>query len=233
MPKLYLIPTFLAEQSKVHIPPIIGRVLTTTNTYIVERLRTSRRFIKSVDKGFNIDAATFVELDKHDFQQSISDIKELFRSNEDIGLMSEAGTPCIADPGAQIVNIARKYNYQIVPLTGPSSIILGLMASGMNGQHFTFHGYLPIKDKELHAKLKTISDNAQKSTQAHIFIETPYRNKKLISTIKKHVASHLFLSASIDLTGINEKIITKKVKDWEADWLDKTPAIFCLGQLMQ
>ena len=233
MPKLYLIPTVLAEQSTVHIPPIIGQVLAKTNSYIVERLRTSRRFIKSIDKNFNIDAATFVELDKHDFQQSIKDINELFRSKEDIGLMSEAGTPCIADPGAQIVNIARKYDYQIVPLTGPSSIILGLMASGMNGQHFSFHGYLPIKDKELHTKLKTISDNAQRSTQAHIFIETPYRNKKLISTIKKHVAPHLFLSASINLTGKDENIITKKVKDWQADWLDKTPAIFCLGQLMQ
>ena len=175
MADLYLLPSFLAPDSNEHIPPVVINAINSTSVFIVERARTARRFIRAIIKDYNLDKAQFIELDKHDPALSKTLIKEALAQNVTIGLMSEAGTPCIADPGAMVVNMAREVGYTIKPLTGPSSIILGLMASGMNGQHFTFHGYLPIKDGALSAKLRDINRDANKDV-TQIFIETPYRN---------------------------------------------------------
>lgn len=231
MANLYLLPSFLAPDSQDHIPPIVIDAIQNTNVFIVERARTSRRYIRSLIKDYPLDEATFIELDKHNISDSKLEIKEALSKKINIGLLSEAGTPCIADPGAIVVNMARNEGYKIRPLTGPSSIILGLMASGMNGQQFSFHGYLPIKDGPLMNKLKLISKIAVKEKSTHIFIETPYRNSKLISKIVRTVDPNLQMMIAINLNSVDELIITKPIKQWAGVKLEKEPALFCIGTL--
>lgn len=230
MADLYLLPSFLAPESNEHIPPVVINAINSTSIFIVERARTARRFIRSIIKDYNLDKAQFIELDKHDPALSKTLIKEALTQNVTIGLMSEAGTPCIADPGAMVVNMARESGYAIKPLTGPSSIILGLMASGMNGQHFTFHGYLPIKDGPLSAKLRDINREANKDV-TQIFIETPYRNEKLLKSIVKNIDPNLYISISMNLNGTDERSVTSQIKKAEATSLGKNPAIYCIGKL--
>lgn len=231
MPKLYLLPTFISPEGMDQIPPVVPEIISGLRIFIVERTRTSRRFIKKLHSDFPIDECTFVELDKHNPSSSFTEIKKVLSMEKDIGFLSEAGVPCIADPGAKVVNMARGFNFQIKPISGPSSILLALMASGMNGQNFSFHGYLPIKEVALSKKLKYLSDQALKHGVTQVFMETPYRNKKMIQAIRRHIAHDLFLSVSMDLTADAESIQTKKVGQWKADDVGKSPAIFCLGAL--
>ena len=231
MANLYLLPSFLAPDSQAHIPPIVHHALGKTNIFIVERARTSRRFIRALLKDYPLDQAEFIEIDKHNMAASRAAIKEVLSQKENVGLLSEAGTPCIADPGAMVVNMARSLGFKICPLTGPSSIILGLMASGMNGQLFTFHGYLPIKDNALTEKLRAISKIALREKSTHIFIETPYRNTKLINNIVRTVDPSLHMSISVNLNGPDESIITKPVQQWRGVTMGKVPAIYCIGTL--
>lgn len=232
MATLYLIPTTLAADTIDHIPAVTKQVLQETKVLVVERIRTARRFLRSLDASFPIDEKTFIELDKHHVQGTIERVVKIVESNVSIGFLSEAGSPCIADPGARIVNIAREAGYLIRPLSGPSSIMLGLMASGMNGQQFTFYGYLPIKKNELAEKLKIISNQAMKQGDTHLFIETPYRNVSLLTQIIKNVDRKLFLSVGIELTGLKEQVITKPIAKWAGTELGKQPCIFAIGKLV-
>ena len=232
MSQLYLIPCNIHEEGFNHLPKIIESSLEEIEILITERARTSRRFIKKLIPTFDLNRIQFIELDKHDSAAHFPEIKKAFSEKRMVGLMSEAGCPCIADPGGQIVSVARNYDYRIHPLTGPSSILLGLMASGMNGQQFTFHGYLPIKTQALSAKLKEISRNCKKDNSTQIFIETPYRNVKLLEGIKKYVSPELSLSISQNLSGPDGMSQTKKINEWQTSEIEKVPATFFIGKIL-
>jgi len=187
VPKLYLIPSLLAEDGVEHVPPIVVERLTDLDTFIVEGLRSTRRFIKKLIPDYDIDGSTFIEMDKHDPQATVQEVAELLKLKKDIGLLSEAGCPCLADPGHPFVDQARNKGYTIMPLTGPTSIVLALIASGCNGQQFTFHGYLPVKDHLLIPKLKLLEADFRKTGYTQIWIETPYRNDKMITAAHKAI----------------------------------------------
>ena len=230
MPNLYIIPSLLAEDGAAHVPVIVKDKVKSLDTFIVERTRTARRYIRTLIPDFDIDGSKFYELDKHDGLAAQAMINDVLKSTHDVGLISEAGTPCIADPGAMVVHLARRASYVICPLSGPSSITLALMASGMNGQEFTFNGYLPIKEPGLGHKLSQISSRALEGI-TQLFIETPYRNDKLLQQIKKHVDPSLFVSISIDLTSVNETHHIIKAANTDKLTIGKRPAIYCIGRL--
>jgi 16S rRNA (cytidine1402-2'-O)-methyltransferase len=174
--KLYLIPSSLGN-SKLNsiIPEYNSKIINRLDEFIVENIRTARRFLKKTGFKKSFDNITFYILDKHSDQTEILSYLNSIDKGKDIGLLSEAGTPCIADPGAEIVRMAHQKNIRVIPLVGPSSIFLALMASGFNGQNFVFHGYLPVKKYLKINKIKTLEKDAQQKNQTQIFIETPYR----------------------------------------------------------
>jgi len=184
----------------------------------VERARTARRYISQTKPPYSISDLEIIELDKETYAPN-SEIRELFKAKKSFGLISESGA------------LAHKNNYKVVPLVGPSSIILALAASGLNGQNFTFHGYLPIKGHELTGKLKKLEVMATKSRASQIFIETPYRNQRLFDTLIKHVAKDRHLCVAMDITGENESIVTKTIAEWikHPAELKKEPTIFILA----
>lgn len=228
---LYLIPTVIADNSLGMIPPDIREVIIHTNIYIVENIKTARRFIKAVYKEKNIDDCTFVELDKHQnyrFDDSI--LTEVFQG-KNIGLMSEAGVPCIADPGNKVVEAAHEMDITVVPLSGPSAIIMALMASGFNGQQFTFNGYLPIEPGERKGRLQQMESLAKKGI-TQIFMDTPYRNQKLLDEIISICKFDTMLCIACNITAQDEFIKTLPLSEWKKRKpdLNKKPAIFVLGK---
>ncbi|GAB4257727.1 MAG: SAM-dependent methyltransferase [Vicingaceae bacterium] len=228
--KLYLIPNILGEQNPSTVIPYSVLELTKSLKYfIVENIRTTRRFLKMVDKNIDIDALTFFEIDKH----QPNDIKAFLQPAQegyDVGLISEAGCPAIADPGALVVEKAHQLSIQVVPLVGPNSILLALMASGFNGQNFAFNGYLPIEKSERIKQLKQLEHKIVTEHQTQIFIETPYRNNKLIECIIQNCSPERKLCVAVNLTLDNEKIISKEIKKWKSYTYDfhKMPAVFLL-----
>lgn len=234
MPNLFLIPCPISEDRINTLPQHTIDVIYGTKYFIAERAKTARAFLKATDPPFAIKDIFVEELNKHD-QYRISEIAEQWLIDQkDIGLLSEAGCPCIADPGFELVKQARSQGYNIKPLVGPSSILLALMASGMNGQQFSFHGYLPIDQKKLKQKLKQIEEDTVKSGASHIFIETPYRNEKLIEILLKQMRSDLKLCIALDLTGDHEKIEVMTLKEWKFTYkkmkLHKIPAVYIVGK---
>jgi 16S rRNA (cytidine1402-2'-O)-methyltransferase len=226
--KLFLIPSELSDSPpEFHFPNFNISVINEINTYIVENERTARRFLKKAGINTSIDDLTFHVLDKHtnesDYEGFLNNIK-----SEDIGLLSEAGTPCIADPGAAIVQIAQKKNIEVIPLVGANSIILGLMASGLNGQSFAFNGYLPVKQPARNQKIKFFEKRSSQEKQTQIFIETPYRNKQLFDELCKSLLPSTILCIATDITSPDESIKTKSVKDWKQKTPDlhKKPTVF-------
>lgn len=230
--KLYLIPSFLSDTSTESMVPFdVKSVIKNTTYYAVENVRTARRFISALKLGIDISTLNFQVVDKN-FKKD--DCPELFQPiirNKDLGVISEAGLPAIADPGSLLVQYAHKNKIPVIPLPGPSSIILGLISSGFNGQHFTFHGYLPIDKSK---RTKTISDleKAMNMTgYTQIFMETPYRNQSLLTELLRtlHPESHLYVG--MDLTGKNESTTTMKVTQWRSSnrQLPKLPSIFAIG----
>ncbi|MEZ5053480.1 MAG: SAM-dependent methyltransferase [Chitinophagales bacterium] len=229
--KLFLIPMVLAEQALATIPVCVKDTIVNTDIYIVENIKTARRFIKSIYKEKNIDTCVFVELNKHEnyrFDDTI--LTEIF-NGKNIGLMSEAGTPCIADPGNKVVEIAHEMNIQVVPLVGPNSILLALMASGFNGQQFSFNGYLPIDATERKNKIQQMEILARKG-HTQIFMDTPYRNKKLLEEIIACCKYDSMLCIACNLTATDEFIKTLPLADWKKRLPDihKKPTIFVLGK---
>ena len=182
--------------------------------FIVEDLRSARRFLRQIDKGFPIDDSEFFELNKHTPESDISRFLEPVLKGYDIGIMSEAGLPGIADPGARIIDLAHRKNIKVTPMSGPSSIILALISSGLNGQNFTFNGYLPIKPAERAAKLKDLEKKASEG-YAQIFMETPYRIQKMIETIVSTCHNDTKLCIAADITLSTEYIRTQKISEWK------------------
>ncbi|HRH58339.1 MAG TPA: SAM-dependent methyltransferase [Chitinophagales bacterium] len=228
---LYLIPTVIADNSLGMIPPDIREVIIHTNIYIVENIKTARRFIKAVYKEKNIDECTFVELDKHqNYRFDDSVLTEVF-NGKNIGLMSEAGVPCIADPGNKVVEAAHEMEITVVPLSGPSAIIMALMASGFNGQQFTFNGYLPIETGERKGRLQQMESLGRKGI-TQIFMDTPYRNQKLLDEIISICKYDTMLCIACNITAQDEYIKTLPLSEWKKRKpdLNKKPAIFVLGK---
>lgn len=212
---LYLIPVTLGDTSIEQVlPPHNKEIILQIKHFIVENIRTARRFLKKVDNTINIDELTFYELNKHTKPEQIESYLSPMTEGFHIGIISEAGCPAIADPGSDIVAIAQRKNYKVVPLVGPSSILLSLMASGFNGQSFAFQGYLPVDGTDRIKKLKQLENLIQYEHQTQIFIETPYRNQKLVEDIIKHCAPSVKLCIAMNITCEDEYIKTLPVKQW-------------------
>lgn len=212
---LYLIPVTLGETSIEQVLPTYNKeIILRIKYFIVENIRSARRFLKKVESSINIDELTFYELNKHTKAEDIENYLNPMANGFHVGIISEAGCPAIADPGSDIVAIAQKKNYKVVPLVGPSSILLSLMASGFNGQGFAFHGYLPIDGAERIRKIKQLENLIHHEHQTQIFIETPYRNQKLVEDIIKHCTPSTKLCIAMNITCENEYIKTLSVKQW-------------------
>lgn len=227
--KIYLIPIPISEGNLDSLSIEIKNVLPHINHYFVENTRTARRFIKSIWKEANIDAMSFSEIDKH-AGADISLMKEWLKQGKDIGIMSESGCPAIADPGALLVAESQKMNVEIIPLVGPSSILLALMSSGLNGQKFCFNGYLPVKEPERSKEIKMLEQHSLRAKQTQIFIETPYRNNTLLGDFLKHCSDNTRLCIAYNITSKDQFIKTKTIREWKGKQLtlDKQPCVFLL-----
>ncbi len=228
---LYLLPTFLAPVDPNSVFPPENLVITNKlKTFIVEDIRTARRFLRKAGFTKNFDDMVFHVLDKHTDRMQVNSFLDVAVKGEDIGLLSEAGVPCVADPGSEIVHIAHRRNIRVVPLAGPSSLLLALMASGFNGQNFVFHGYLPIKPKERSVALLKLEKDIYSKNQTQIFIEAPYRNNHMLESICKICKAETLLCLAVDVTSEKESIKTKTIKDWKTALPDlhKKPVVFLL-----
>jgi 16S rRNA (cytidine1402-2'-O)-methyltransferase len=228
---LFLIPVTLGdtEISKV-LPSYNKSILRSIQYFIVENVRTARRFLKQADSTIDIDSLTFYTLNKYTTQEELSGFLKPMDEGYSIGVVSEAGCPAVADPGADIVAIAQRKNLRVVPLVGPSSIVLALMASGFNGQNFAFQGYLPVDSEQRMKALKTLEQHVYSENQTQLFIETPYRNDKMIEDILKTCKSATKLCVAADITLKTEFIRTKRIDEWrkQIPELGKRPCIFAL-----
>ena len=214
--KLILIPTIISEDSEdLTLNKNITNHLENINFFVVENIRTSRRYIRKILPKKNIDNITFHSYGKNDKLDFTKELLPYFLCGNDIGIISEAGMPAIADPGSEVVKFAHKHDIQVVPIVGPSSIFLALAASGMNGQSFVFHGYLPINSKDRNTKIKLLEKAVKTLNQTQIFMETPYRNNQLLDAVLKTCSSETNLCIASNVTGFNEKIITRSIAEWK------------------
>lgn len=213
--RIYLIPVTLGGDDYSAVIPVktieIARKL---RYFVVEDTRSARRFLRLIDKTFPIDSTIFFELNEHTAEGDVNSFLEPVMNGCDIGLMSEAGLPGIADPGAMLISLAHRKKIIVTPLSGPSSIILALISSGLNGQNFTFNGYLPVKPAERTAKLKEIERRAHEG-YAQIFMETPYRNQKMLEAILSVCSVNTMLCIASDITLPTESIRTLKISEWK------------------
>lgn len=229
--KLFLIPTTLGTSTPDHVlPSSIKEVIANTDHYIVENEKTARRSIKMVIAEKQQSSLKINLLNKFTEPENLTSFLDPCKEGFDVGVLSEAGCPGVADPGAQVVKIAHEMGIQVVPLVGPSSILLAMMGSGMNGQSFTFHGYLPIDKKEKKQELKNLERISSERNQAQIFIETPYRNNNLMEDMKQILSPSTLLCVACDLTLKSEYILTKPVSAWAKTKVDlhKRPTIFII-----
>lgn len=229
--KLYLIPTTLGDSAPLEVLPIsIKRAIENIDYYIAENEKTARRFIKKISTSKSQPDLHFETLNKFTDPSELPNYLNPCLEGLDIGLLSEAGCPAIADPGANIVSIAHDKKIQVVPLVGPSSILLALMASGMNGQNFAFNGYLPIDAGERKNTIKKLERISRETGQSQLFIETPYRNDKLLGDLIKVLQKNTKLCIAADISLQTETIYTKSIIDWQKITIDlnKRPAIFII-----
>lgn len=227
---LYLIPTVLAEGTAPEVLPAgVVQALQALDVFFVENVRTARRFISSLKIGKAIDEITFYELHKDTPPEETR--KKLEELRTDAGIISEAGVPCVADPGSVAVGLAHELGHKVKPLVGPSSILLALMGSGFTGQSFSFHGYLPIDRAERAKTLRHLEKEAMRLGQTQIFMETPYRNNQMLQTIMEVCQPGTSLCIAANLTGSNELLLTRTVAQWKknAPDINRRPAIFLIG----
>lgn len=230
---LYLIPVTLGDTTIEKVLPSYNKeVILNIRHFIVEDVRSARRFLKKVEPNIDIDALTFYTLDKHTSPGELSGYLEPLLAGQPMGILSEAGCPAIADPGAEVVAMAQRKGLKVVPLVGPSSILLAVMGSGFNGQSFAFHGYLPIDPGERAKKLKLLEQRVYSEKQTQLFIETPYRNHKMVEDILQHCRPQTKLCIAANLTCEGEYIKTMTIKEWRSRVpdLSKLPCIFLLFQ---
>lgn len=227
--KVYLIPIPIADGAVQTLPPQIATHTLHIKHYYVEQVRTARRFLKLIHPSLVIDDLHFMEMNKHEGIDP-QKLKAWINEGHSIGVMSEAGCPGIADPGAEVVAIAQAMDVAVIPLVGPSSILLALMASGLNGQSFAFNGYLPVKEPLRSQKIKALEQHSKKENQTQLFIETPYRNNQLLQDCIKNCAATTRLCIAQNITGATEFIQTKTIATWKVQVpvLEKSPAVFLL-----
>jgi 16S rRNA (cytidine1402-2'-O)-methyltransferase len=229
---LYLVPSTLGNNDiQYAIPEGIKSLVSTIEIFIVENLRSARRYLKLLDKSIEIDRLTFFELNEHTALEMVPSFLEPCRKGKNTAIISEAGVPAVADPGAAAVKLAHESGIRVVPLTGPSSILLALMASGLNGQHFTFHGYLPVKKNERIRKIKALEEFSRKTGATQLFMEAPYRNDGLLEDLLATCHPGTLLCIAVDVTLDSEMIRTHSVDFWKRNTpnLHKRPAIFVMG----
>lgn len=230
---LFLIPVSLGETNNDKLFPNLNlRLLDELQYLVVENEKSARRFIRSTGNKRDFDQLELILLDKRTKQHEISRPIELLIQGKDVGLMSEAGCPGVADPGQILVAEAHNYNIRVIPLIGPSSILLGLMASGLNGQGFTFHGYLPIDKREKTHKLRELDSQVVRTGYTQIFMETPFRNQALLNDVLATCNAKHKLCVAVDITLQTEQIKTLTIAEWKAEKIDlhKRPCMFLLGQ---
>lgn len=232
MPTLYLIPTLLADDTAAQVlPPHIREVIEKTDAYFVENVRSARRFISGLKTNRVIDETLFFELDKDTPPADTRrQIQELMERKRNAGVLSEAGCPGIADPGAVIVGMAHTLGWRVEPLVGPSSILLALMASGLNGQSFVFHGYLPIEKADRAKAIRFLEKEAQQRLQTQLFIETPYRNDAMFADIIANCEPNTRLCVASNLTAPDAFVRTLTIREWKSQIpeLRKKPTVFLL-----
>jgi 16S rRNA (cytidine1402-2'-O)-methyltransferase len=229
--KLYLIPTTLGDSNIEEVLPVFTKtIIKKIDNYIVENEKTARKSIKQVLPEKSQTSLKLNTLNKHTDSFILSTFLDPCKEGIDVGLLSEAGCPGIADPGAEIVNLAHEMGIQVVPLVGPSSILLAMMGSGMNGQSFTFNGYLPIDKKDRKQELKMLERISSERNQAQLFIETPYRNNQLVENLIQILNPATKLCIACDLTLASEYIITKSILEWSKTKVDlhKRPTMFII-----
>jgi 16S rRNA (cytidine1402-2'-O)-methyltransferase len=230
---LYLIPTVIGDgtQKETLTSPII-KAVQKINVFIVENIRTTRRYIRTIDKEKDIDNITFYCFGKHNNMDLEKDFLPHILRGQDVGIISESGLPCVADPGSKIVAYAHDFDINVIPLVGPSSILLALMASGLNGQNFTFNGYLPIDKSERKKSIRRLEERIIKKDETQIFIETPYRNNQLFEALIKTCSKYTKICIATDITTFNENIKTKTALEWKNTKviIPKKPTIFILGK---
>lgn len=231
MSKLYLIPVLLGDTSVDRVIPSynIG-VISGLKHFVVENIRSARRFLKRCNPDIDIDSLTFYELNKHTDKKDISKFLTPLKAGEDMGVMSEAGCPGVADPGAEVVEIAQQQGYKVVPLVGPSSILMAAMASGFNGQSFAFNGYIPIDQGERAKSIKQFEARSYSEDQTQIFIETPYRNQKFAEDLLVNCKPQTRLCIAMNISCDDEFIVTKTIKQWKGSLPDmhKKPTVFLI-----
>ena len=231
---LYLIPVTLGDTPHENVLPsynaqIVGQI----RHFVVEEIRTARRFLRRMDREFPIDECTFFEMGKHADSSRFAEYLAPISKGHSVGVISEAGCPAVADPGADIVSIAQKRNVRVVPLVGPSSMILAVMASGLGGQSFAFNGYLPVQDGDRAKRLKQLESRAWAEGQTQLFIETPYRNRKMFDTMCSTLRPDTRMCIAAGITTSDEWIRTQTIRDWKRTGmpdLGKVPAIFLIGR---
>lgn len=229
---LYLIPCTLGDTSAEQVlPQHVIDVARKLRHFVVEQPKTARQFLSALKPERPIQSLHFATLNEHTAANELSELLAPLLAGEDVGVISEAGCPGIADPGADLVNLAHRNGIRVVPLVGPSSIVLALMASGLNGQCFAFHGYLPIAEQERNKAIATLETESAKRKQTQMFIETPYRNDKLFGALLAQCRPQTLLCVATDITLSSEQIHTRSIAQWKsqpAPQLNKRPSLFLL-----
>lgn len=231
---LYLIPTQLSDVALDRVLPMHNiDVVREIRYFVVESLRSARRFLKKCDRNIDIDGLTMNELNEHTDLKDTAALEAMLEHisrGEAVGVISDAGCPAVADPGADLVAIAQRRGYKVFPLVGPSSILMSLMASGFNGQRFAFEGYLPVDGHARQARLKEMTRRIERERQTQIFIEAPYRNNQLIADLANQLPASMRLCVASDITGENQSIVTRTIGQWRQAQYDyhKIPTIFLL-----
>ena len=233
-PALYLIPVTLGETTVEQVLPSYNHeVIMGIRHFVVENIRSARRFLRQIDKAFPIDDSTFFEMGKHADEKLFSSYLQPLREGKPVGVISEAGCPAVADPGADIVSIAQREGLRIVPLVGPNSMIMAVMSSGLGGQTFAFNGYLPVEPADRTKRLKALETRAWTEGQTQLFIETPYRNQKMFQSLLAALRPQTRLCIAAGITTKDEYIRTLRISDWKNTKLpdlSKVPAIFLINK---
>lgn len=231
---LYLIPVTLGDTPHENVlPSYNAQVVRDIRHFVVEEIRTARRFLRRMDREFPIDDCTFFEMGKHADVSRFSEYLAPIAKGHSVGVICEAGCPAVADPGAEVVSLAQKHGICVVPLVGPSSMILAVMASGLGGQSFAFNGYLPVQDADRAKRLKQLENRALAEGQTQLFIETPYRNRKMFDTMCASLRPDTRMCIAAGITTQDEWIRTQSIRDWKRTGmpdLGKIPAIFLIGK---
>ncbi|MBQ6191071.1 MAG: SAM-dependent methyltransferase [Bacteroidaceae bacterium] len=231
---LYLIPVTLGETSIDQVlPPYNHEVIMGIRHFVVENIRSARRFLRQTDKAFPIDDCTFFEMGKHADEKQFSQYLQPLREGKPVGVISEAGCPAVADPGADIVRIAQREGLRVVPLVGPNSMIMAVMSSGLGGQSFAFNGYLPVDASDRAKRLKALESRAWTEGQTQLFIETPYRNEKMFQALLSTLRPQTRLCIAAGITTKDEFIQTLPISEWKKTklpYLSKIPAIFLINK---